>query len=45
VHLDHDLCLETIAVKGKAFELKKLADHLIGMKGVKHGELVMTEAG
>lgn len=45
VHLDHDLCLETIAVKGRAQELKNLADQLIGMKGIKHGELVMTEAG
>jgi len=44
VHLDHDLCLETIALKGKAHELKNLADQLIGMKGIKHGELVMTEA-
>ena len=44
VHLDHDLCLETIAVKGRAHELKRLADHLIGMKGIKHGKLVMTEA-
>ena len=45
VHLNHDLCLETIAVKGRAHELKNLADRLIGMKGIKHGELVMTEAG
>jgi CopG family nickel-responsive transcriptional regulator len=45
VHLDDFTCLETIALKGKAFELKKFADRLIGMKGVKHGELVMTEAG
>jgi len=42
VHLDHHNCLETIAVKGKASELKKLGDQLIGIKGVKHGELVMT---
>lgn len=42
VHLDHDNCLETIAVKGKASDLKKLADSLIGLKGIIHGELVMT---
>ncbi len=42
VHLDHHNCLETIAVKGKASELKKRGDQLIGIKGVKHGELVMT---
>ncbi len=42
VHLDHHNCLETIAVKGKASKLKSLADKLIAIKGVKHGELVMT---
>ena len=42
VHLDHHNCLETIAVKGKAKELKTLANQLIAIKGVKHGELVMT---
>lgn len=42
VHLDHDNCLETIAVKGKAKELQALADKLIAIKGIKHGELVMS---
>lgn len=42
VHLDHHNCLETIAVKGRAKELKILANQLIAIKGVKHGELVMT---
>lgn len=45
VHLDHHNCLETIAVKGKAKELTKLANSLIAIKGVKHGELVMTAKG
>lgn len=42
VHLDHSNCLETIAVKGNARELENLANKLIAIKGVKHGELVMT---
>ena len=42
VHLDPHNCLETIAVKGKSKELKKLANQLIAIKGVKHGELMMT---
>lgn len=42
VHLDHDNCLETIAVKGRASQLKDLANRLIALKGVRHGELVMT---
>lgn len=42
VHLDHHNCLETIAVKGKADQLRQLADRLIALKGVKHGEMVMS---
>ncbi len=42
VHLDHHNCLEMIALKGKAFHLKELADTLISLKGIKHGKLVMT---
>ena len=42
IHLSHDLCLETIALKGKANELTDLADKLISLKGVKHGKLVMS---
>jgi CopG family transcriptional regulator, nickel-responsive regulator len=43
VHLAHDLCLETIAVKGKAQRLIDLADKIIGTKGIKHGKMVMTD--
>jgi CopG family transcriptional regulator, nickel-responsive regulator len=43
VHLDHDNCLETITIKGKARELQRLADLLKGLKGVKHAELVMSK--
>ena len=42
VHLDHHNCLETIAVKGRANELRDLANQLIGLKGILHGELVMS---
>ena len=44
VHLDHDNCLETIAVIGKATELIALANKLIAIKGIKHGKLVMSTA-
>jgi CopG family transcriptional regulator, nickel-responsive regulator len=44
VHLDHHHCLETIAVKGKADRLTELANQLIGLKGIFHGELVMSAA-
>jgi CopG family nickel-responsive transcriptional regulator len=44
VHLDERLCLEVMALRGRPAELRHFADHLIGMKGVKHGELVMSSA-
>lgn len=45
VHLDHDNCLEVLVVKGQAGQVKKLADALISMKGVKHGRLTITSSG
>ncbi len=42
IHIDHNHCLETIAVKGKASKIKELADKIISLKGVKHGKLVVT---
>ena len=44
-HLDHDNCLEVLAVRGGATEIKKLADELIAAKGVKHGKLTITSTG
>lgn len=44
IHLNHDLCLETIAVKGEARELTELADKIIALKGIQHGKLVMSKA-
>ncbi len=43
IHITHDACLETIAVKGKASEIRELADRLIGMKGVEYGDLMMSK--
>ena len=45
IHLDHHNCLEIVAVKGKASEVKKLADALRSVKGVRHGALSMTSTG
>ncbi|NVN93154.1 MAG: nickel-responsive transcriptional regulator NikR [Desulfuromonadales bacterium] len=44
VHLDPHNCLEVLILRGKACEVKRIADELIGVKGVKHGKLVMTTA-
>ncbi len=42
-HLNHDMCLEIIAVKGTANKLTELSDKLISIKGIKHGKLVMSK--
>ena len=43
-HLNHDNCLEIIAVKGTSNRLTQLSDKLIGIKGIIHGKLVMSRA-
>ena len=45
IHLDHDNCLEIVAVKGRAKEVQKLAHALQSVKGVRHGTLSMTSTG
>jgi len=42
IHLDHHICLEVILLRGKFSEIKSLSDRIIGMRGVKHGELTFT---
>ncbi|OGX14999.1 MAG: nickel-responsive regulator [Omnitrophica WOR_2 bacterium RBG_13_41_10] len=45
IHLDHNNCLEIIAVKGFSKEAQKLADSLKSVKGVKHGTLSLSTTG
>jgi CopG family transcriptional regulator, nickel-responsive regulator len=45
VHLDHDNCLEVLAVRGRAAIIRQIADELIASKGVKHGKLTVTSSG
>ncbi len=45
IHIDSHNCLEVIIVKGKAKDIKAIADRLIGTKGVKHGKLTVTTTG
>lgn len=45
IHLDHDNCMEMIAVKGKAEIVRGLADALISARGVMHGRLSATTTG
>jgi len=45
VHLDHHNCLEVVIMKGRSKELRHLADHILSLRGVKHGQLVITSTG
>lgn len=42
VHLDAHNCMEVILVRGKGRDVKKIADNLISIRGVKHGKLSVT---
>lgn len=45
VHMDHNNCLEVIVVRGKAKEVKDLADKLAALKGVRDANLAMSSTG
>ena len=45
VHLDPHHCLEVLVLRGKAAQLKSIADKLIGTRGVKHGTFSATAEG
>jgi CopG family transcriptional regulator, nickel-responsive regulator len=42
IHLDHDLCLEVIVLRGRAGDLQKIAAELRGFKGIHKGQLVLA---
>ena len=44
VHVDHDNCLEVIVLKGLTLNIKELANKIKALKGIKHGELVITNS-
>ena len=44
VHLNHDLCMELIALRGPAPELQSLAAALSGLKGIHQAQLVVATA-
>jgi CopG family transcriptional regulator, nickel-responsive regulator len=45
VHLDAQNCLEVVVLRGVALDIKRIADSLVGTKGVKHGKFVATTTG
>jgi CopG family nickel-responsive transcriptional regulator len=42
IHLDESNCLEVLIVRGRSRAVRTLADNIKALKGVKHGELVVT---
>ena len=44
VHLDAEHCLEVLVIRGTSEDIRRIADELIGTKGVTHGKLTMTSA-
>lgn len=45
IHLDHDNCLEIVAVRGRSKDVQKLTDLIKAVKGVKHCALSITGLG
>jgi CopG family nickel-responsive transcriptional regulator len=45
LHLDHHNCMETLALKGQAAELRRFGDQIIATRGVKHGALSLATTG
>jgi len=45
VHLDHDNCLEMVAVKGKPHEIETMVKRLKSIKGLKHVSLAAGTTG
>ncbi|MDR2170472.1 MAG: nickel-responsive transcriptional regulator NikR [Planctomycetaceae bacterium] len=44
-HIDHDVCMENIIVKGKVEKVKELHKTLLAIKGMKHTTLSMSTIG
>ena len=45
VHLDAHHCLEVMILRGLPAKIRSMADHILGVKGVNHGQLVMSSLG
>ena len=46
VHIDRDNCMEVIIMTGRSDELQRVADRILGLRGVKHGGIeIVTGLG
>ncbi len=45
VHLDHENCLEVVVLRGEGQDVRKAAERMMSLKGVKHVKLTTTSLG
>jgi len=45
IHITKHNCLEVLVIRGKADEIRRIADRLIATKGVSHGTFTMATTG
>ncbi len=45
IHLDHDNCLEIVTLRGEGQDVRRAAEKMMALKGVKHVKLTTTSIG
>lgn len=45
VHLDQDTCLEVVVIRGEGLEVRRAAERMMALKGVRHFKLTTTSLG
>src|SRR5512136_452677 len=45
IHMDHENCLEVVVLKADGQDVKKAAERMMALKGVKHVKLTTTSMG
>ncbi len=45
VHIDEQMCLEVVVIRGETELVQTIADLILGTKGVQNGRLVLTTTG
>ena len=45
IHLDEDNCLEVVVLRGEGQEVRRAAERMMALKGVKHVKLTTTSLG
>jgi CopG family nickel-responsive transcriptional regulator len=43
IHVDDRMCLEIVVIRGQSSRIKKFAENVKALKGVKHGQLAITK--